>query len=205
MLNELKTLCESCNLCRLGQEDHEVRGETLKPQVFSNMVKSPFVIVAQNPGYHELKKGEPLVGQAGKTLDTELARNGLDRNTFYITNILHCHTPRNRAPLPEELAACRPIITMELNYLKPKLVVALGKFAFNTFCPDEVYKDSLGTIKKSRVLGRTLNVFALYHPSGQNLALKERRQRFEEDVAKLAKLVKALQAEQANELPTVGV
>lgn len=201
MLPQLKELCKNCTLCRLGREKHEIRGEKLDPHVFSNMIESKFVIIAQNPGYHECKKELPLVGQAGQKLDKELAKHDIDRSLFYITNTVHCHTPNNRSPLPEEFKACRSIISMELNYLQPELVITLGKPAFQALCPDENYSQSLGMIKKSKAMGRTINVFPIYHPSGMNLAVKVRKQKFEEDIEKLCKLIKTLkQSEVSNEI-----
>lgn len=188
MLNQLENLCKNCTLCPLGREKHEIRGEILDPHVFSNMVESKFVIIAQNPGYHECKSNLPIVGQSGQTLDKELAKHGITRDLFYITNNVHCHTPKNRPPSALELKSCLPILTMELNYLRPELVVTLGRQAFKSLCPDEDYKESLGKIIKSKNFG--FDVFPLYHPSGMNLAIPERKDKFEIDVAELCNMVK---------------
>lgn len=189
MLPILKQLCDSCTLCRLGRDLHEVKKQKIDPHVFSNMKMSRYVVMGQNPGFNECIKDEPFVGQAGKTFDVEIGKHGLTRDQFYITNILHCHTPGNRQPLSEELQSCRPLVQMELMLLQPKLVITLGKFAFNALCPKETYGESLGTVKKTTFGGRKLNVFPIYHPSGMNLSQKSRKIKFEKDVALMCKLI----------------
>ena len=195
MLEALQAICNQCSLCPLGAQT--VPGAS-RPQVFSNMIQSDYVVVGQNPGKTECKVQLPFMGSAGKNFDKELAKHGLTRDLFYITNVLHCYTPGNRAPTAKELAACRSLFRMELQYLKPKLVITLGKFAFQAVCgksgsPDH-YRDALGRVTNSQILsdiGESLNVFPIYHPSGMNLANQDRRAKFEEDIATLAWMITA--------------
>jgi len=186
MLTKIKAVCESCTLCPLGKRVPNVKGKTFNPRLLSNMVESKFVVMGQNPGYNECIKREPFVGQAGTNFDKEIAKYGLSRKDFYITNVLHCYTDKNRPPKKSELSACKTIVNMELDYLKPKLIITLGAFAFRYFFPKETYKTSLGKILKHNTYG---NVFPIYHPSGMNLANPDRRKKFEEDIAKLAGIV----------------
>jgi uracil-DNA glycosylase family 4 len=195
MLDKLQALCQACNLCRLGKASHDVKGTKIDTHVFSNMNPSKYVIIAQNPGFNECVNGVPLIGQSGKTLDTELEKHGVSRNQFYITNIVHCFTDGNRKPLLEEVSACHNIVAMEMRILRPKLVVALGALAFNTLCPDEKYSESMGTIKKVTYGGVNLNVMAVYHPSGMNLAVPERKAKFQKDIARVCALIKELDKE----------
>jgi DNA polymerase len=154
------------------------------------MIKSKYVVMGQNPGYNECMQDEPFVGQAGKTFNIEIDKHGLKREMFYITNIVHCHTDKNRAPLGSEILACRPLVQMELMHLKPRLIITLGKFAFKALCPGENYAASLGKIKKTMLAGTERNVFPIYHPSGMNLSIQKRRDKFEQDIALLCKLIK---------------
>ena len=149
MLTILKQLCDNCMLCDLGRTQHEVKGSKIDPHVFSNMNLSKYMVYGQNPGYNECVQDEPFVGDAGKTFDKEIGKHGLTRSDFYISNVLHCHTPGNRQPLPEELTACRPLVQQEIMLMRPRLVITLGKFAFNALCPKENCGASLGKIKKS--------------------------------------------------------
>lgn len=116
---------------------------------------------------------------------------------FYITNVLHCYTEKNRSPKKSELSACKSIVDLELKYLQPKLIITLGSFAFKYFFPHATYKTSLGKVSTKTDLlltndgnFRSVNIFPIYHPSGMNLANPERRRKFEEDIAELAKLIK---------------
>lgn len=196
MLAELKNLCKSCTLCPLGRSQHTANNKTFDPHVFSNMVKSKYVVIGQNPGFNECLEDEPFVGQAGMTFNREIGKHGLEREMFYITNIVHCHTDKNRAPYKSEVAACSQLVKMELMHLKPRLVITLGKFAFQALCPDETYSTSLGIVKKSKMIasgvgtGKILNVFPVYHPSGMNLSMKKRKDKFESDIALLCRLIK---------------
>jgi len=189
MLEQLRSLCHSCNLCPLGKEKLTVKGKTIDSHVFSNMTEKSFVVIGQNPGFNECCQGQPFVGKAGENFSIELAKHGLSRDDFYITNIVHCYTPKNRAPTTSEILLCRPLIEMELSYIKPKLVITLGKFAFSIMCPRSNYSSCLGNIQVSSRIGGVNVVLPIYHPSGQNLAIRARREKFEADIATLAKHV----------------
>jgi uracil-DNA glycosylase family 4 len=110
---------------------------------------------------------------------------------FYITNIVHCHTDNNRAPSSEEIASCRPLVQMEMMHLKPRLVITLGKFAFKALCPTLDYSTCLGIVQKSNIIAtKELNVFPIYHPSGMNLSVRERKDKFEKHIELVSKLIK---------------
>lgn len=205
MLDKLRELCQSCNLCRLGKIKPDVKGTIIDPHVFSNMNPSKYVIVAQNPGFNECVQDTPLIGQSGKTLNDELSKYGMSTSDFYVTNIVHCYTEGNRKPLPEEVNACHNIVAMEMRILRPKLVVALGALAFSTLCPKEPYTASLGSIKKVTFGGISLNVMPIYHPSGMNLAVPARKAQFQKDIKTLCGLVKVLQQEDTLALPSGSV
>jgi uracil-DNA glycosylase len=89
------------------------------------------VLVGEGPGYHEDQKGEPFVGEAGEMLDKMLVHVlGLSRAEVYILNVVKCRPPKNRTPLPDEVAACRPFLERQIAAIGPKVVVALGSTAF---------------------------------------------------------------------------
>lgn len=89
-----------------------------------------WLIVGEAPGAEEDRLGEPFVGQAGKLLDAMLAAIGLKRGeNVYIANVLKSRPPRNRDPLPEEVAACLPYLERQIDLIQPKLVLAMGRFA----------------------------------------------------------------------------
>lgn len=89
------------------------------------------VVIGEAPGYHEDQQGEPFVGPAGQMLDKMLENVlGLSRQRHvYILNMVKCRPPKNRDPLPDEVEACRPFLEGQLQALRPKLILVLGRVA----------------------------------------------------------------------------
>lgn len=90
------------------------------------------VFVGEGPGREEDRLGEPFVGEAGQLLDRILLAMGLKRSDVYICNVVKCRPPNNRDPQPDEIAACEPFLQNQLAAIRPKVIVALGKFAAQT-------------------------------------------------------------------------
>ena len=119
----LKTCVAECTACAL----HKGRNKT----VFGvGDERADWLFVGEGPGADEDVQGEPFVGQAGKLLDNMLAVIHLKRGTnVYIANIVKCRPPGNRNPQAEEAAACSPYLKRQIELIRPKLIVALGKVA----------------------------------------------------------------------------
>ena len=95
--------------------------------------KAQWMLVGEAPGSEEDRLGEPFVGQAGKLLDNMLAALSLDRGrNVYIANVLKCRPPGNRNPEPDEVAACSPHLLRQIELIRPKLILAMGRFAAQT-------------------------------------------------------------------------
>ena len=91
---------------------------------------APWLFVGEGPGADEDEQGDPFVGQAGKLLDSMLASIGIARGReAYIANVVKCRPPGNRTPMPEEAAACAPYLDRQIELIKPRVIVALGKSA----------------------------------------------------------------------------
>lgn len=121
-LNE--KICE-CQKCALGK--------TRTKFVFG--VGDPhadIVVVGEAPGADEDAKGEPFVGRAGQLLNKILEAVEFKREEVFICNILKCRPPGNRNPLPEEIDLCEPYLKKQLDLIKPKLILILGKVAADT-------------------------------------------------------------------------
>ncbi len=95
--------------------------------------QSPLVLVGEGPGANEDETGRPFVGRAGQLLDKAIAEAGLTRGQVYITNTVKCRAadwssgkPVNRAPLEEEVAACRRWLVPQLGILKPQVILCVG-------------------------------------------------------------------------------
>lgn len=92
--------------------------------------QADWLLIGEAPGADEDAQGQPFVGQAGKLLDAMLASIGLRRgDNVYITNVLKSRPPGNRNPEPDEVAACRPYLLAQIELVRPKLILALGRFA----------------------------------------------------------------------------
>jgi DNA polymerase len=121
-LNE--KICE-CQKCALGK--------TRTKFVFGvGNSHADIVVVGEAPGADEDAKGEPFVGRAGQLLNKILEAVEFKREEVFICNILKCRPPGNRNPLPEEIDLCEPYLKKQLDLIKPKLILILGKVAADT-------------------------------------------------------------------------
>lgn len=127
---------------------------------------SDIVFIGEAPGKNEDKEGIPFIGSAGKFLAEMLSAIDLKREDIYITNIVKYRPPNNRDPLPEEKASCKDWLLEELNFIKPRLIIFLGRHSMNTFFPNEKISAVHGKmlIKKFKDLP-TKYFLALYHPA----------------------------------------
>jgi len=110
--------CRRCDLC-----------ETRQKIVFGDgNPNADILFVGEGPGQDEDRRGLPFVGRAGQLL-TRMIENGmgLERSDVYICNIVKCRPPRNRTPLPPEVAACRPFLEGQIEAVAPRVIVALGR------------------------------------------------------------------------------
>lgn len=199
MLRQLSSTCTACSMCELGLKGAERNGSVRDPHVLSNKNPSPFFIVGQNPGWNELEKREPFVGAAGSNFNEEIAKHGVDRDWFYISNTVRCYTQDNQKPTQRHMDRCEPFLRMEIGLMKPKLIITLGAVAFNQLCPDADYSTSLKKITKS--VKFDVSVFAIYHPSPLNFRDSNRRDAFNEQIRVMCGLIKAIRAKTLPTLP----
>jgi DNA polymerase len=87
------------------------------------------MVIGEAPGAEEDRQGEPFVGPAGQLLNAMLRAIGLRREDVYIANILKCRPPNNRDPKPEEAATCTPYLNRQLELLRPRVMLAVGRIA----------------------------------------------------------------------------
>ena len=117
---EIGPACNRCKLHGLGR----------KQIVFG--VGNPdadLMFVGEAPGADEDEQGEPFVGRAGQLLTKIIEAIGLRREDVYIANVIKCRPPGNRNPEPDEVERCQPFLFRQIDAIKPKVIVALGKFA----------------------------------------------------------------------------
>ncbi len=123
---------------------------------------SNILIVGEAPGFNEDRQGEPFVGAAGKLPDTLLNRIGLSRADVYITNVLKCRPPMNRDPMPNEAEACSPYLKQQLDLVRPKVVLILGRHALERLMPGQ---GSISRIHGSLIRRGDVAYVPLYHPA----------------------------------------
>lgn len=128
--------------------------------------KSPIVFIGEAPGKNEDLEGVPFIGRAGKFLSEMLETIKMSREKVYITNIVKYRPPNNRDPLPKEKDDCREWLIEELNFIKPKLIVFLGRHSMNDFFPELKISEVHGKLIKQKFPNlKTENFLALYHPA----------------------------------------
>jgi uracil-DNA glycosylase len=154
-LELLHTEVRACTKCGL----HATRTQAVPG---TGPCPADVMIVGEAPGFNEDRQGLPFVGPAGKLLDTLLARIGLSRADVYITNVLKCRPPQNRDPMPDEAEACTPYLKRQLELIKPKVVLILGRHALEQLLPGQ---GSISRVHGSLVLRGDVAWVPLYHPA----------------------------------------
>jgi DNA polymerase len=135
-----------------------------------------WLIVGEAPGENEDLQGEPFVGQAGKLLDNMLSAMKLSRTGerteqgggVYIANVLKCRPPGNRNPKPEEVAQCLPYLERQVALLKPKMILAMGRFAVQALLREtqpDVDTTPLGKLRGRVYQYQNVPVVVTYHPA----------------------------------------
>ncbi len=120
------------------------------------------MFVGEGPGQNEDEQGRPFVGAAGKLLTELLESIGLSRSDVFITNIVKCRPPNNRAPRKSEIDACNPYLVNQIKLIKPVIICALGTPAITTLLGDE---HSATKSHGKPVPKRNAAVLPMYHPA----------------------------------------
>jgi DNA polymerase len=152
-LAERVSACERCRLC-------EKRTNTVFGVGDRN---ADWMLIGEAPGENEDRQGEPFVGQAGKLLDNMLRSLTLARDTnVYIANVIKCRPPGNRNPEPDEVARCEPYLQRQVALVKPKLIIALGRFAAQSLLKTDA---SISSLRGRVHTYEGVPVIVTYHPA----------------------------------------
>ncbi len=147
-------------------------------------LNADIMFIGEAPGFHEDQQGVPFVGAAGKFLADLLAQAGIDRHKVFITNVLKCRPPGNRDPQPEEVEACKAYLDQQIEIIRPRVIVTLGRHSMARAFPNEKISLVHG---KARKLGEQV-YFPMYHPAAA-LHQPSLRPTVEEDFARLRELL----------------
>jgi DNA polymerase len=152
-LKQAVAACEACALCK-----------TRKNTVFGvGDEHADWMLIGEAPGAEEDARGEPFVGQAGKLLDNMLAAIGLGRGAgVYIANVLKCRPPGNRNPEPGEVGRCSPHLLRQIALVRPKLIVAMGRFAAQTLLASDA---SIASMRGRMFEYQGVPLVVTYHPA----------------------------------------
>ena len=152
------------------------------------------MLIGEAPGRKEDEQGRPFVGMAGKLLDATLEKVGLSRKSVYITNVVKCRPPGNRDPKQEEVQACLPYLRKQIELLRPKVIVALGrisgKLLYNLAgLPWKGISKERGKVRDARLFGIDTKIIATYHPAAA-LYNPQLRSSIEHDLRQVAEIKK---------------
>jgi DNA polymerase len=164
--------CQACALCESRKNTVFGVGQSAISDVDAPLVD--WLIVGEAPGENEDSQGEPFVGQAGKLLDNMLAAikigkegKGLSRSEgVYIANVLKCRPPANRNPSPDEVAMCEPYLARQIELLRPKIILAMGKYAIQSLTgSNEPVGKLRGRVHVLKHASYQAPVIVTYHPA----------------------------------------
>jgi len=119
------------------------------------------VFIGEAPGVNEDIAKKPFVGRSGKLLTASIEEIGLKRGDVYITNIVKRRPPENRDPLPAEIEAYKPYLKEQLEIIRPKIVVTLGRFSMNYFFPKAKITQDQGKI----LCFEDFLIMPMFHPA----------------------------------------
>ena len=153
---DLKAAVAGCEACKL----HTTRSRTVFGVGDEN---ASWLFVGEGPGAEEDKQGEPFVGQAGKLLDNMLGAIDLRRgDDVYIANIVKCRPPGNRNPESDEATTCEPYLMRQIQLIKPRLIVALGKVAVQNLLGTDA---AVGSLRSRLHDFKGIPLIVTYHPA----------------------------------------
>jgi DNA polymerase len=124
------------------------------------------MFVGEAPGFHEDQQGKPFVGRAGKLLDQLLGEVGLTRPEVWICNVLKCRPPANRDPQPEEVDACKPHLSRQIELIEPRVICTLGNFATKLLSGSQQGITRVRGVPQAHELaGRPVFLYPIFHPA----------------------------------------
>ena len=163
-LEELERKISGCMRCRLSASRTRFVFGAGDPD-------ADLMFVGEAPGREEDRQGLPFVGASGQLLTRIIASIGFTRNEVYITNMVKCRPPNNRDPVPDEIEACNDYLLAQIEKIKPKVIVTLGRYSAYYFHGREA---PLRTLRGIVSEFNGIKVVSTYHPAAllRNTALK---------------------------------
>ena len=157
----LRAAVQACTACALCTSRTQTVFGVGHPQ-------ADWMVVGEAPGEQEDRLGEPFVGRSGQLLDNMLRAIGLGRadgppdRQVYIANTLKCRPPGNRNPTPEELAKCEPFLVRQIALVRPKIILAMGRFAVQSLLRSH---EPIGRLRGQVHHYQGVPLVVTYHPA----------------------------------------
>ena len=167
-------LCQQCEIAKYRTK--VVPGEGAEA--------AGILFIGEAPGWHEDQQGRPFVGPAGLYLDKLLASINLKREQVYIANMIKCRPTGNRDPLPLEIHNCRKWLDRQIELIRPRMIVTLGRYSMAMFFSGKSISKIHGTAQKRD----NIIYYAMYHPAAA-LHQQNLRQTIEADMLKIPSLL----------------
>ena len=124
--------------------------------------RAQWMFIGEAPGADEDRQGEPFVGRAGQLLNAMIAALGLKREEVYIANVLKCRPPNNRDPQAGEVEQCEPYLIRQIELIRPRLIVALGRHAAHSLLKTDL---ALARLRSQRLSYQDIPLVVTYHPA----------------------------------------
>jgi DNA polymerase len=159
--------CEKCALC-----------QTRTQTVFGvGNINADWMFIGEAPGKSEDLEGKPFLGQTGSLLMEMIRSIGLQREQVYIANILKCSPPEKRDPKKDEIDKCQVYLHRQIDLVKPKIIVAVGRIAAQTLLKT---KDPLSKLRGNSYQFNGSSLVVIYHPAYLLRALPEKRKAWQD-------------------------
>jgi len=147
-------------------------GGRVKPVIGEGSHFAEIIMVGEAPGKNESEQGRPFCGAAGRILDELLKSVGIKREEIYITNILKDRPPNNRDPLPDEIRLYAPFLDRQIEIIRPKAIVTLGRFSMAYVMERYGLKELIEPISRARgkvyeteMKYGSVKIIPMYHPA----------------------------------------
>ncbi len=183
-MGEMSALSELCQQIVICRKCETLAKDRIQVVPGDGAEGADIMFIGEAPGWHEDQQGRPFVGPAGQYLDKLIASISLKREQVYITNVIKCRPQGNRDPLPAEILACRNWLEGQIELIRPKIVVTLGRYSMALFFPGKSISKIHGTAQKQD----DVIYYAMYHPAAA-LHQQGLRQTIETDMLKIPSLL----------------
>ena len=179
-MSALSELYEEIILCR----QCEIAKYRTKVVPGEGAEAADILFIGEAPGWHEDQQGRPFVGRAGLYLEELLASINLKREQVYIANVIKCRPTGNRDPLPAEIQNCRKWLERQIELIRPRMIVTLGRYSMAMFFSGKSISKIHGTAQKRD----NIIYYAMYHPAAA-LHQQRLRQTIGDDMLKIPSLL----------------